>query len=142
MDRRDRVAAEGAWYERFDDKRMVAIVLHVNDDEEEVEIEIPCTYQVCETCNGKGSHVNPSIDAHGISAEEWANDWDEEDRETYLSGGYDQPCNECGGLRVVAAPDEQRLTEQMKEALKAAERTQHVNYEDAYIRRMESGGYG
>jgi len=79
---------------------------------------IPSKFEVCGTCLGAGTHVNPSIDAHGITSEEWENDWDEESREAYRSGGYDVTCSECNGLRVVPVPDESRAT---PEAMKAWE---------------------
>lgn len=77
---------------------------------------IPAKYEVCGTCSGKGNHVNPSIDAHGITSEEWANDWDDEDREAYHEGRYDVQCYECGGQRVVPVPNEDRATPEMMKA--------------------------
>ena len=62
-------------------------------------IEIPATYEVCGTCEGKGSHVNPSIDAHGLTANDFYDDPDF--REEYFSGRYDVACYECKGKRVV-----------------------------------------
>jgi len=59
-------------------------------------------WAVCPTCRGNGTHVNPSIDAHGITGEEMA-ELGEDFREDYVSGVYDIPCNECGGMRVVPA---------------------------------------
>ena len=56
---------------------------------------MPAVYEVCETCGGKGKHVNPAIDGHGISAEEMHEDPDF--AEDYFSGVYDVPCEECGG---------------------------------------------
>ncbi len=68
-------------------------------DEEDPELaSIPAVYEVCETCDGRGSHVNPSIDAHGISPEEFHEDPDF--AESYWRGDYDQSCNECCGQRV------------------------------------------
>lgn len=56
-------------------------------------------FAVCPTCEGRGSHVNPSIDSQGLSAEDFAEDPDFE--EAYFSGAYDMPCSECHGQRVV-----------------------------------------
>lgn len=83
-------------------------VLHFTYESEdgiEIEAAIPGKYEVCSRCEGAGTHVNPSIDGHGISAEEWANEWDPEEREDYLRGVYDVQCEECAGLRVVLVPD-------------------------------------
>lgn len=67
MDRRER---NHKWYQDFDQKTMMFTV----EDDNGEEIEIPAEYDVCGTCDGRGSHVNPSIDAHGISPEEFAED--------------------------------------------------------------------
>jgi hypothetical protein len=56
-------------------------------------------WAVCPTCEGEGKHVNPSIDSHGISREEFDEDPDFE--EAYFSGAYDVTCVECKGQRVV-----------------------------------------
>jgi hypothetical protein len=119
-DRREAAArGEFRWYDSLDLARMVAIVTitiyrHEGEGEafeeweEEEDREVAIRFDVCGTCDGRGSHVNPSIDADGISGEEWAHEWEEEDREAYLSGAYDVTCAECGGARVVPVPDPNR----------------------------------
>jgi hypothetical protein len=77
------------------------------DDEEH---DLPTVYDVCSRCKGEGKHVNPGIDGHGITMDEWwGPDWDDESRDMYMSGGYDVTCYGCKGLRVVAVVDEDRL---------------------------------
>jgi hypothetical protein len=139
MDHRDRAAIAGKWYAKFDDERMVAIVEHTNDEGEEVEVAVHCVFGVCGTCNGRGKHVNSSIDAHGITPEEFAEDPDF--RQSYFRGDYDVPCNECGGQRVVPEPDERRLTAEAREALEYGRQCQRERIEDARTMRMENGGY-
>jgi DnaJ-class molecular chaperone len=47
-------------------------------------------WTICPTCDGDGSHsrrlgvVNPQ-------------EWDPEEFEQYMEGGYDEPCGTCGG---------------------------------------------
>lgn len=60
--------------------------------------EFPAHYEVCSRCRGEGKHVNPSIDGHGLGAEDFE---DEDFREAYFGGRYDVPCYECKGERVV-----------------------------------------
>lgn len=73
-------------------------------------------WKVCGTCNGKGTHVNPSIDAHGLSNEDL--DEDPYFREQYTSGMYDETCFECGGRTTVL-----EISEHSKKAdLKATEK--------------------
>ena len=71
-------------------------------------------FEVCPLCDGKGKHVNPSIDAHGISREEF--DEDPDFRESYFRGDYDQRCNLCGGEKVVPVPLDLRIVELIQQA--------------------------
>jgi|15BtaG_2_1085339.scaffolds.fasta_scaffold03644_13 hypothetical protein len=91
MDRRDYMAMTGG------NKKPVV------EDENGVEHELPVRFEVCGTCQGRGSHVNPSIDSHGLTSEDFAED--PGFYEDYMSGRYDQTCNECHGLRVVEVVD-------------------------------------
>jgi hypothetical protein len=77
------------------------------EDENGSEIvhELPARLEVCPRCRGKGSHVNPSIDGHGITQEERERDWSDDEWDGYLRGDYDVNCYECDGLRVVAVVD-------------------------------------
>jgi hypothetical protein len=65
-------------------------------------------FEVCPRCEGRGKHVNPAIDGHGLSAEDF--DQDPDFREDYFSGVYDVPCYECKGDRVVKVPNWLALT--------------------------------
>jgi RecJ-like exonuclease len=87
-----------------------------NDDGEETVHEFPSKKEVCHRCDGHGKHTNPAIDGNGITASEWADEWDEESRENYMSGVYDVTCETCNGLNVVDVIDESRFTEADKVA--------------------------
>jgi hypothetical protein len=112
----------------------------------EQEYELPAKYDVCDRCEGHGRHSNPSIDGNGITGSEWE-EWAPEERETYLSGGYDVTCEECNGLRVTLVIDEAAIThdaelKELYDRYQAVE-LQRAQWErdDAHVRRMESGGY-
>jgi hypothetical protein len=60
---------------------------------------IPDGLIVCPICEGKGKYVNPSIDSHGLSAEDFAEDPDF--AEDYFRGTYDIVCKCCAGRNVV-----------------------------------------
>lgn len=60
-------------------------------------------YQVCPVCDGRGTHVNPSIDCGGLSSEDFADD--PGFRDDYFGGSYDVTCYTCRGNRVVPEPD-------------------------------------
>jgi len=67
-----------------------------------LEYELATRMEVCPTCRGYGTHVNPAVDAGGFEPDDPA------DIEDYLSGVYDVVCYECGGANVVPVVDEAR----------------------------------
>lgn len=67
------------------------------------EMLLPTKWAVCPVCDGKGSHVNPSIDCDGITGEEFADD--PQFAEEYLDGLYDEVCNRCRGRTTVPVLD-------------------------------------
>ena len=78
-----------------------APVVYMDDGSEE---PLPMKWAVCPVCDGKGSHVNPSIDANGISREQFEDDPDF--AEQYWNGTYDQTCTRCKGRTTVPVVDE------------------------------------
>lgn len=114
MDARDAEGQFGKWYESFDQERMVFIMIHETVDEEgydvEAELELPAKWEVCELCDGRGKHVNPSIDGHGISAHEFAEDPDF--AEDYYSGMFDVQCYRCKGRTTEPVVDEEACSEE------------------------------
>lgn len=127
----------------FDESRMTLTFDFDCDDAEcdgcdnTHEHTLPARLEVCGTCDGKGSHVNPSIDSHGITGEEWARDWDDESREAYMSGRYDVQCYECAGKRVAPEIDTRNLSEAQKEVLKRIQRIERDNAHYDAISRAE-----
>ena len=95
---------------------------------------MPFKYGVCPVCRGKGTHVNPSIDCNGLTAEDFAEDPDF--AEDYFSGSYDVQCNGCGGLRVVLAVDEPACGPTERLLLAYAEEADRE--EAAYRRQVEA----
>jgi hypothetical protein len=111
-------------------------------DDEGEPVSLPTKFELCSRCQGAGTHVHPSIDGNGITQSEWA-EWDEDDRETYRSGGYDVCCETCKGERVVAVPDLEKCTFAQKRALvkqRRAERDYQRDYDsERWLRMAESG---
>lgn len=128
MDRRE---INQKWYESFSEKEM-QFTIEIDGE----EIHIPAKYEVCGTCNGKGSHVNPSIDSNGLSRE----DFDENPgfEEDYFSGMYDVSCNECHGARVSPIVDYDRIDEETKKQVDEYI-TEHFNYQYEMDRERKMG---
>jgi hypothetical protein len=90
---------------------------------------------VCPRCHGEGTHINPSIDGHGISGDDEC--WDDEDfRRMYFGGGYDVVCERCNGANVVDEVDEDANP---PELLALWFDDLQAQADDAHMRWMESG---
>ncbi len=91
-------------------------ILYTDDPEtgEPLEKELPLEWRVCGVCRGEGKHVNPSIDAGGISATEFYED--PEFVDDYMSGAFDVTCNACGGRTTVPGVDWSQLSDADAEA--------------------------
>lgn len=63
----------------------------------------PFKWVVCDLCDGRGTVVNPAIDADGLTAEDFADDPDFAD--DYRSGVYDIQCPRCGGRTTIPEPE-------------------------------------
>ncbi|KKL46110.1 hypothetical protein LCGC14_2348840 [marine sediment metagenome] len=61
--------------------------------------KIPTKFQVCPTCRGSGTMVNPNIDAGGLTQDDF--DGDPDFYDDYMDGSYDIQCSECRGERVI-----------------------------------------
>lgn len=99
---------QGEFNTGFDVKRMTfTFEVDEGEDEEPAVYVLPAKYEVCPTCNGCGSHVNPSVDAGGYNSDD--DDYDPETGESlYWSGAYDQTCATCNGRTTVPTIDRER----------------------------------
>ncbi len=125
-----RVRALDKWYVSLNDSKMKAVIKLCDDEDgNEEEFEVPFKYEVCGICDGKGTHVNPSVDCDGLTAEDFAED--PGFLEDYMSGCFDQTCNACGGKRVEAIMDRDNCDP------KILERFDTQRAEEADFRRMQ-----
>lgn len=83
----------------------------------EQEMKLPMSWQVCLVCDGEGKHVNPSIDAGGISREQFHDDPDF--AEQYWNGDFDQTCTRCNGRTTVPSVNWDALTPKQVELYEA-----------------------
>lgn len=104
MDYRDRLSLYGLNLppHEFDQNKMIITFEYDDGENEPIEYTLQCDFVVCEYCRGQGKYVNPSIDSHGISPEEF--DEDPSFREDYFSGRFDVKCQACKGQRVLPEP--------------------------------------
>ena len=113
MDRRD-LAHSNRWWDSVHGR--IAFMKDWSREEEDGEpgvLEIECKFEVCPTCDGRGSYVNPNIDRHGLSREDF--DEDPEFFEEYRSGMYDQECGHCKGMRVIPIPLDENIRKRIRQ---------------------------
>lgn len=102
----------------------------------EIPAGFPTKYEVCPVCNGKGTHVNPSIDAGGLTYEDF--DQDPEFYHDYMSGMYDVTCNHCEGRTTILVVDRDRLTDAQREELEEIEQDARED-RALYLAEMRAG---
>ncbi len=102
-DHRVRAGERQSIFSSLDEGRLTGTIDLEDENGDEESVTVRLKYEVCSTCEGRGKHVNPSIDSNGISAEDF--DEDPDFRESYLSGAYDVTCYGCKGQRVVLDVD-------------------------------------
>jgi hypothetical protein len=121
MDHRDAAAHGRGDGLREDWERMLLVDTFNVDchptERDAVPAEVPARTEVCYTCEGRGKHVNPSIDAHGLSPDDFAEDPDFADQ--YFGGAFDVSCAGCHGRRVVLVPDDDRISDEVAKAIEA-----------------------
>jgi len=99
----------------------------LKDFEESFGVRLPTMWEICPTCNGDGKHVNPDIDSHGLTREDFDEDPDFYD--DYRSGMHDVTCYECRGRTSVRVVDEKTLEDTDPELLKEWRDWQQSSYD-------------
>lgn len=123
-----RLQSRERWCKDVNDAAMTAVItLPVPSEDAEEDVTVPIRYIICTTCNGRGRHVNPSVDSNGISAEEFAEDPDF--AEQYRRGDYDVTCYGCGGKRVQPMLDIDKITKELHARI-----DKHLEEREAYRR--------
>jgi hypothetical protein len=118
-----RVLALGKrWWASVDEDRMVAMI--ETEAKPWVHTMVRFEYITCPTCEGKGTHVNPSVDASGLTGDDMS---DPDFRDDYLSGVYNVPCYHCHAKRVIPqALGEEWLEQDNGQALMVAFGLAHI----------------
>ena len=115
-----------------------AIILYLDTPEGLVdEVELPTIMEVCGTCSGKGTTVDPAIDGHGISPEEFADDPDF--AESYFRGDYDVPCRTCSGHKVVPVADLDKMSPDYRSAYESQLSQQAADQQEIELERKHLG---
>lgn len=110
MDARDMAAAVGRWWKSVDGFKATP-ESYIFDGGGPPTVDV--RFEVCGVCGGSGKYVNPSIDAHGLTREDFEADPDF--REEYFSGTYDMTCAQCGGQHVIPVPTNPAIRTQVAE---------------------------
>lgn len=95
-------------------KNYLVIDLKLPDDVYVDGFMCPAKKIVCPSCDGDGTMVNPNVDSHGISQDEF--DRDPDFKESYFRGDYDVKCDTCKGEKIVLDPEIDKLPKNLVEA--------------------------
>ena len=79
-------------------------------DEQIQRCTITEEWVICTTCRGSGGHSNRF---GAFSADEW-NEQDDEFRDNYISGRYDENCDTCDGTGKVLMLNEDELSDEAR----------------------------
>jgi hypothetical protein len=104
MDKREN-AHEGRWWAGINGFTATSRDAHYDNDENVVlraGESVPVRFKVCGVCDGRGEYVNPAIDAHGLTRDDF--DADPDFYEDYRSGVYNIRCEGCEGRATVPVP--------------------------------------
>lgn len=121
-DSRVRAGERRSPFQDVDECKRTATVILEDEDGNEEPVQVHVSRVVCQTCEGDGKHVNPSVDAGGLSQEDF--DEDRDFRDEYMGGMYDVTCYECQGLRVTWELDEAATGKDLVRRFRKAEREQ------------------
>jgi hypothetical protein len=110
-----------------------------DDDGDEIELTLPAKNEVCDRCEGHGTHLNPSIGEHAYTPEEFEDSFDEEGREEYFKHGgiYDVACEVCKGNKVVPVVNEDALNDEEKKEYAEFQKVQEKRWEEEADMRAE-----
>ena len=120
-------AHEGRWWTRIEGFTAISRGSHYDRGENVVikaDESIPVRFEVCNVCQGRGNYVNPAIDSHGLTRDDF--NADPEFYEDYLSGIYNVRCEGCEGRATVPVPTD-----------KAHKRVLAEEAEDAFTNNLE-----
>lgn len=115
-----------------DQRNMLQHLLEAMVDGEVPTCSVTIRWEICPTCEGEGGH---SRHLGVIDPEAWS-EWDDDDREGYLSGRYDRSCDRCGGDGKVREIDREVLPEAVRAWLEGYERDAWESARITYAERL------
>ena len=72
---------------------MIGLLIEAMRGGEVSSVSLPYEWVICEVCGGEGKHSRHL----GIIEPRTWNEWDDDEREGYMSGFYDRSCDGCVG---------------------------------------------
>lgn len=121
------------------------VYYEIEDEETEdcITKSLPVHIALCDNCDGKGHHLRTSLRDIAFSSED--EDYDPDFMEEMRNDEYDECCEECDGSGRIYVIDEKNLNFKEQKEYNRIEQEAHDcaqdARDDAYTRRMESGGY-
>ena len=98
-------AHNGRWWADLNGFTATSKNSHYDSNENVVIREgesVPVRFTVCPVCDGRGNYVNPAIDSHGLTRDDF--DADPDFYEDYRSELYHIRCEGCEGRATIPVP--------------------------------------
>jgi hypothetical protein len=95
--------------------------------------DYPTRWEVCYQCQGSGAS---SAYLGAFTGDEWY-ELDQDFRDDYMSGCYDQECDVCNGRTTVRVIDEDRLTDTQRKELDSLARCYQQCYQQEANERRQ-----
>jgi hypothetical protein len=103
--------------------------------DDDLRATLPTYWAICQDCQGEGHHAKHIGE---ITSDQWNHEWDEDERESYLRGGYDTRCDTCDGSgKVREIRREGKMTDQQRRILETLDRRSQERRECEAIQRAE-----
>ena len=86
------------------------LTVEIYTNRQALTVSFPARWAICEACQGEATtsrHIE--CDGGGFTASEWA-EQDDDFRDDYLNGVYDQPCDTCRGRGSYQIIDEETVS--------------------------------
>jgi hypothetical protein len=109
---------------------MINHLMQAMSDGDVANCKLVYDWQICNVCRGNGGHSRRL----GVISQEIIDDWDDEDLDYYMSGGYDQTCERCDGSGKVKELNLRSLPE---DVLLWIAKYRDDSYNSAYMTRSE-----
>jgi hypothetical protein len=114
------------------ERYLITALIDAMNDGEIPTVSLNTKWIICDYCDGEGSH---SRRFGTITSDDW-HEWDEESRHEYMSGRYDERCQNCKGSGKVRALHEEALPTEIQDYIQRYRQDSYDSAMESYYERL------